>query len=238
VNALVKKYSPDEQKKTNPDLRIKNIGHVDYQTCWSAMKEFTDKRGPDTQDELWLVEHDPVYTVGLNIRKQHYPESNSNIPVVETDRGGDITYHGPGQLIIYLLLDLRRQNIGIRQLVNSIEQSIIDCLAQNNITAARKENAPGVYVDNKKIAALGLRIRKGCSYHGLSFNLDMDTEPFSRIPPCGYQNLEVTQVSDYIKEVNKTTVTNDLIHQLRLSLGYNTHYNSPLNKPCDPANER
>ncbi|MFV1993145.1 MAG: lipoyl(octanoyl) transferase LipB, partial [Acidiferrobacterales bacterium] len=194
-----------------------------------AMKEFTDKRGPDTLDELWIVEHDPVYTVGLNIRKQHFPEPNTNIPVVETDRGGDITYHGPGQLIIYLLLNLRRRNLGIRQLVNNIEQSIIDCLEQNNITATRKKDAPGVYVNEKKIAALGLRIRKGCSYHGLSFNLDMDTKPFSKIPPCGYKNLEVTQLSDFLNEVNKTTVTNDLIRQLQLRLGYNTHHNDPLN---------
>ena len=193
------------------------------------MKEFTDKRGPDTLDELWVVEHDPVYTVGLNIRKQHYPEPNTNIPVVETDRGGDITYHGPGQLVIYLLLNLRRRNIGIRQLVNNIEQSIIDCLKQHDITAARKKDAPGVYINEKKIAALGLRIRKGCSYHGLSFNLDMDTRPFSKIPPCGYKNLEVTQLSDFINEVNKARVTSDLIRQLQLRLGYNAHYDSPLN---------
>ena len=228
MNALIKKLSPGGQKQ-NPELCIKNIGHVDYQTCWLAMKEFTDKRGPDTLDELWVVEHDPVYTVGLNIRKQHYPEPNTNIPVVETDRGGDITYHGPGQLVIYLLLNLRRRNIGIRQLVNNIEQSIIDCLKQHDITAARKKDAPGVYINEKKIAALGLRIRKGCSYHGLSFNLDMDTRPFSKIPPCGYKNLEVTQLSDFINEVNKARVTSDLIRQLQLRLGYNTHYDSPLN---------
>ncbi len=228
MNALIKKLSPGGQKQ-NPELCIKNIGHVDYQTCWLAMKEFTDKRGPDTLDELWVVEHDPVYTVGLNIRKQHYPEPNTNIPVVETDRGGDITYHGPGQLVIYLLLNLRRRNIGIRQLVNNIEQSIIDCLKQHDITAARKKDAPGVYINEKKIAALGLRIRKGCSYHGLSFNLDMDTRPFSKIPPCGYKNLEVTQLSDFINEVNKARVTSDLIRQLQLRLGYNAHYDSPLN---------
>ena len=221
MNAPIKKLLPGGQK-TNPDLCIKNIGHVDYQTCWSAMKEFTDRRGPDTRDELWIVEHAPVYTVGLNIRKQHYPESGTNIPVVETDRGGDITYHGPGQLVIYLLLNLRRRNIGIRELVNNIEQSIIDCLKQNKITAARKKDAPGVYVNEKKIAALGLRIRKGCSYHGLSFNLDMDTRPFSKIPPCGYKNLEVTQLSDFINEVNKTRITNDLVGQLQLKLGYNS----------------
>lgn len=212
------------QEDVNSSLTVRNIGRVDYRTCFQAMKEFTDNRDASTPDEFWIVEHAPVYTVGLNIRKQHFPETNTDIPVIESDRGGDITYHGPGQVIIYLLLDIRRRGLGIRQLVNKIEQSIIATLDQYQITASRKKDAPGVYVNEKKIAALGLRVRKGCCYHGLAFNVDMDTKPFTNIPPCGYQNLEVTQLSDLIERANgadKSKLADKLISQLQLRLGYN-----------------
>jgi len=220
----------DSQEHNLASLRIRELGRVDYPTCLQAMQDFTENRHPNTIDEFWIVEHDPVYTVGLNIRKQHLPESNTDIPVIESDRGGDITYHGPGQVIIYLLLDIRRRDLGIRQLVTKIEQSIIDTLDQYQINATRKQDAPGVYVAGKKIAALGLRVRRGCCYHGLSFNVDMDTLPFSHIPPCGYKDLQVTQFADLVQkvdsrevdngEVNSSQITSNLIDQLQIQLGY------------------
>lgn len=201
-------------------IKIKNIGRVDYQTCMQAMKEFTENRDETTVDEFWIVEHEPVYTVGLNIRKQHYPISKSKIPVIESDRGGDITYHGPGQLIIYLLLDIRRRGLGIRQLVTAIEQSIINTLNKYQIKAKSKKDAPGVYVDEKKIAALGLRVKKGCCYHGLSFNIDMDTKPFSKIPPCGYKGLEVISLTELAENIDNAEVATQLTDELQLQLGY------------------
>lgn len=178
----------------NP-IAIKYLGSSDYQRTWDAMRDFTDQRNPETRDELWIVEHAPVFTQGLNGRAEHLLDPG-NIPVVQIDRGGQITYHGPGQLVLYCLLDIARLGLGVKGLVASIENSVIDLLERYQITAHTRRGAPGVYVGDAKIAALGLRIRKGCCYHGLSLNVDMDLEPFARINPCGYAGLAVAQLSD------------------------------------------
>jgi len=159
------------------------------------MKSFTDQRRADTPDEIWILQHPPVFTLGLNGKSEHILDAG-DIPVVNCDRGGQVTYHGPGQIIVYLLLDIRRRELGVKALVTKIEQAIIDLLLTQGIDGQRREGAPGIYVGNAKIAALGLRIRKGCSYHGLSVNVDMDLTPFSRINPCGYEGLASTQIID------------------------------------------
>lgn len=175
----------------NP-IVVKELGLADYQTVWKAMQDFTQERDPATPDELWIVEHPPVFTLGRN-GKEHHILQDSAIPVVKVDRGGQVTYHGPGQIVIYLLLDLHRRGLGIRQLVTLIEHCIINLLAEYEIAANSDSKAPGVYVDGKKVAALGLRVSKGRTTHGLSLNVDMDMSPFNYINPCGYEGLEVTQ---------------------------------------------
>ena len=176
-------------------------------------------RGTSTVDELWLVEHPPVFTLGRSGREEHLLNPG-DIPIVHTDRGGQVTYHGPGQVVIYLLLDLRRLNVTVRQLVSGIEQTIIRFLEEHNIAAEAKPKAPGVYVQGRKIAALGLRIRRGCSYHGLALNVDMDLSPFQRINPCGYAGLEVTQLKDLGISMDWNDVAGSLCDQLRRELGY------------------
>lgn len=167
---------------------IHSLGLVEYQPIWDAMKRFTAERNYETRDEIWLVQHPPVYTQGLAGKPEHLLH-NTAIPVVKIDRGGQITYHGPGQIVAYLLLDMRRWKIGVRQLVRLMEQAVIDLLAEFGVVAHGREDAPGVYVDDAKIAALGLKIKNGCCYHGLSFNVDMDLSPFANINPCGYAGL-------------------------------------------------
>lgn len=171
---------------------IKSLGLVDYESTWHAMQRFTAERTADTRDEIWLLQHPPTYTQGQAGKPEHLLNPTA-IPVVKIDRGGQITYHGPGQIVMYLLLDLRRWKINVRELVRLMEQSVISLLADHGITAEGREDAPGVYVGAAKIAALGLKIRNGCCYHGLSFNVDMDLAPFANINPCGYQGLRVTQ---------------------------------------------
>ena len=172
----------------------RNLGLTDYQNTLQAMQAFTVGRTPETPDEFWLTEHNSVYTLGLNRRNIRLPQNN--IPVALVDRGGKITYHGLGQVIIYLLIDLKRHQLSVRQFVNMIETSIIELLAQYNVKADTKKDAPGVYVNDKKIASLGLRLRNNCCYHGLSLNVDMDLSPFQAIDPCGYAELEMTQTKD------------------------------------------
>jgi lipoyl(octanoyl) transferase len=176
-------------------LLVRALGRQSYLPVWRAMQAFTDRRGSDTPDELWLVEHDPVFTQGQAGKAEHvlFP---GDIPVVPVDRGGQVTYHGPGQLVAYPLFDLRRLGVGVRELVHRIEQAVIDTLAVWGIHGARREGAPGVYVDGAKVMALGLRVRRGCSFHGLAFNVAMDLEPYARINPCGFRGLAVTQVLD------------------------------------------
>jgi len=183
----------------NPTLISKHLGQVPYDETWEAMKLFTLSRDDFSQDELWFLEHPPVFTQGLNGRKEH-ELMPGNIPVIPIDRGGQITYHGPGQLVVYPLLNLKRLKLSTRDLVCQLEKAIIACLAEYDIQAYGKRDAPGVYVDERKIASLGLRIKKQCSYHGLALNVDMDLEPFSRINPCGYQGLIMT---DMQKEFSK-----------------------------------
>lgn len=173
---------------------IRELGEVDYQPTLDAMRRFTDERDEQSPDELWLLQHPRVFTQGQAGKAEHVL-APGDIPVIQVDRGGQVTYHGPGQWVIYLLVDLRRRGLGIRDLVTLIEESIVDLLAEYGIGAAARREAPGVYVEGDKIASLGLRVRRGCSYHGLSLNVDMDLEPFQRINPCGYAGLEVTSMA-------------------------------------------
>jgi lipoyl(octanoyl) transferase len=177
---------------TTNALIIRQIDVQNYEQIWQCMQSFTDHRDENTQDELWLVEHAPVFTQGQAGKEEHLLNTG-DIPVVKVDRGGQVTYHGPGQLVIYLLLDLRRRKLGVRELVTKIEESIVALLSEYDIEAYAKPDAPGVYVDNRKVASLGLRVRKGCSFHGLALNVDMDLEPFLRINPCGYAGMEMVQ---------------------------------------------
>lgn len=183
------------------------------------MQRFTAGRGPDTPDELWWVEHPPVFTQGLAGRPEHLIDPGG-IPVVHSDRGGQVTYHGPGQIVMYLLVDLARQGLGVRPLVRRIEEAIVACLARYGIEAAGREDAPGVYVAGDKIASLGLRIRRGCSYHGLALNVAMDLEPFRRIHPCGFEGLRVTQIADRGGPADPERVGRDLAGNLTAILGY------------------
>ncbi|HET9579078.1 MAG TPA: lipoyl(octanoyl) transferase LipB [Usitatibacter sp.] len=173
----------------------RRLGLVAYEPTWRAMQAFTSRRDESTADQLWLVEHPPVFTLGLAGRREHLL-APGDIPVVPTDRGGQVTYHGPGQAVVYLLLDLRRRRLGVRDLVSRIEQGAIDLLARHGVEGVRRAGMPGVYVGEAKIAAIGLRVARGCSYHGVALNVDMDLEPFTRIDPCGYPGLAATQLAD------------------------------------------
>ena len=177
-------------------IAVRKLGLADYGPTWRAMQDFTAARTADTPDEIWLLQHPPVYTLGIAGKAEHLPRAANGIPVVRSDRGGQITYHGPGQLVIYLLLDLRRRGLGVRPLVRAMEGAVIDLLAAYGTAARGRNDAPGAYVGAAKIAALGLRIRNGCCYHGLALNVDMDLSPFDAINPCGYPGLEVTQTRD------------------------------------------
>ena len=176
-----------------PDLVARELGVVDYQPTLEAMRQFTGSRDADTPDELWLLQHPPVFTQGQAGKAEHLPVPG-DIPVIQVDRGGQVTYHGPGQWVLYLMVNMRRHHLGVRDLVNMIEYSLVQLLAEYGIRAAAKPGAPGVYVAGEKIAALGLRVRRGCSYHGLALNVEMDLEPFERINPCGYEGLRVTSM--------------------------------------------
>jgi len=193
---------------------IKNLGLQDYTQTWQAMQRFTAQRTADTPDEIWLLEHPPVYTLGQAGKSEHILNAGQ-IPVIKTDRGGQVTYHGPGQLVAYTLFDLRRRKMHLRQLVTHLETALINTLKIYTIDAHARPNAPGIYVNDAKIASLGLRIRKGCSYHGLALNIDMDLGPFSRINPCGYAGLAITQLRDFCPSVTMQAVS----EQLALHLG-------------------
>ena len=196
---------------------VRRLGRVDYAATFAAMQEFTAARGDHAPDEIWLCEHSPVFTQGLSGRPEHLLK-DIGIPVVQVDRGGQITYHGPGQAVAYLLLDLRRRVLTVRGLVQRIEQAVIDLLAYRGVAAVRLAGAPGVYVDRAKIAALGLRIRHGCSYHGVSLNVDMDLTPYSAINPCGYEGMAVTQLRDLTGERDTVKVGDELAKNLALQL--------------------
>ena len=199
-------------------LIIRELGQREYEPVWHEMQTFNQTRDQQTKDELWIVEHPPVFTLGLNGKNEHILDAG-NIPVIEVDRGGQVTYHGPGQLVIYPLLNIERRKIGVRQLVSILEQTVIDLLSSYNIHAQSRSDAPGVYVNDAKIAALGLRIKRCCSYHGLSLNINMDLEPFSRINPCGYAGMAVTQCSDLGIHDSFDSISQNLVALLSKSLG-------------------
>ena len=200
-----------------PPLRIRHLGRSDYQTTWQAMQAYTAQRDAASPDELWLTEHAPVYTLGLNRRDAHPPLRN-DIPLLPVDRGGKITYHGPGQVVIYLLIDLKRRDWRVRQLVGAMEEAMIALLANYGIVAHARADAPGVYVGEAKIASLGLRIKNGCSYHGLALNVAMDLSPFDAIDPCGYRGLPITQLSDLGIAISAADAGRELVQQLAARL--------------------
>ena len=209
-------------------VRIRKLGLIDYQTCWDAMRDFTETRDENTLDEIWLLEHPRVFTQGQAGKAEHVI-APGDIPVIQVDRGGQVTYHGPGQIVGYMLIDIRRRASGIRWLVNGIEDAIIDVLKQYDVKSFAKPEAPGVYLqgaqgkgrDGAKIAALGMRVRRGCTFHGLSLNIDMDLEPYARINPCGFSGLAVTQLRDLADNVPALeTVEKQLLQTLCARLGY------------------
>jgi len=200
-------------------LLVRHLGQQDYLSCWQTMQAFTNQRTEETIDELWLLEHPPVFTLGQSGDQQHILQPGQ-IPVIRIDRGGQITYHGPGQLIAYTLIDIKRKTLSIRQFVTQLEQSIIDLLAQEQIHAETKYKAPGVYVKDKKICSIGLRVRRGYAFHGLALNVAMDLEPFSRINPCGYPGLQMTQLSALIGTQDLKQTSDKLIACLAKTLEY------------------
>jgi lipoyl(octanoyl) transferase len=202
---------------------VRRLGLVEYEPTWRAMQRFTDTRDEATPDEIWLLEHPPVFTLGMNASREHLL-APGNIPVVQIDRGGQVTYHGPGQLVIYPLLNLRRRHLGVRQLVVALENSIVDYAAELGIAALGSREAPGVYVDGAKLASVGLRIRRGASYHGAALNVSLDLEPFNRINVCGYRELKVTRLADHGARMDVDTaargLTPHLERHLNLASGY------------------
>ena len=203
-------------------LIVRDLGLQDYQPVWQAMKSFTDSRDEDTPDELWLLQHNPVFTQGQAGKAEHVLAAG-DIPIVQSDRGGQVTYHGPGQLIGYLLINIKRRKVGVRDLVTHIEKAIVALLQCHQIKAHPRADAPGVYVDSgAKIAQLGLRVRRGCSFHGLSLNVDMDMEPFQRINPCGYAGLALTSIRNELgQSPNMAEIYDQLVSELQAQLGYN-----------------
>jgi len=203
-----------------PELIVRHLGLVDYQPTLEAMRTLTAERDGETADEIWLLQHPPVFTQGQAGKAEHLL-APGDIPVIQVERGGQVTYHGPGQLVGYLMLDLRRLGLGVRELVTAMEQSLVELLASYGVTAAPKADAPGVYVDGAKIASLGLRVRRGCSFHGLALNVAMDMQPFQRINPCGYSGLQMAQLSELVAEpVAIEEVAQRLEQVLRRQLGY------------------
>jgi len=196
---------------------VRSLGRQEYEPLWRRMQRFTDERDADTPDEIWYTEHSPVFTLGMNASRDHLITPGKT-PVVQVDRGGQVTYHGPGQLMIYPLIDLKRAKLGVRALVTALEQCVVDFVAEFDIAAASRKDAPGVYVDGKKIASVGLRVRRGASYHGMALNIDVDLEPFSRINPCGFSDLQVTNLRalriDAERDSIQTGVQKHLLHHL------------------------
>ena len=199
-------------------MKTSFLGREDYVPLWHAMQAFTDERDESTPDEIWFCEHPPVFTMGLNAAEEHLL-APGDIPVVQIDRGGQVTFHGPGQLMVYPLIDIRRANIGVRKLVTALEQSVVDLAAEFDVNAAAKPEAPGVYVGDDKLASVGLRIRRGSSFHGMALNVDADLEPFSRINPCGYQGLEMTDLKTLGIELDLEQTADRLLPHFLRHLG-------------------
>jgi lipoyl(octanoyl) transferase len=200
------------------NMHCRDLGLQDYQAVWRQMQAFTEQRDSGSPDELWFVEHPPVYTLGMRGDPAHIVDAR-DVPVIATDRGGQVTYHGPGQLVVYVLLDLKRLGLGIRPLVEALEDGVIDLLGEYRVSAYARRDAPGVYVREDKLAALGIRVRRYCSYHGLAINVDMDLRPFSRINPCGFAGMGVTQLRDLGATADMRRVRQDLEPHLRARLG-------------------
>lgn len=198
---------------------VRELGRQVYEPVWHAMQEFTNTRNENTPDEIWFCEHERVFTLGLNAKPEHLL-APGNIPVIQIDRGGQVTYHGPGQLMIYPLIDLRRAGLGVRDLVTALEQSVVDLASEYGVEAASRPDAPGVYVDGVKLASVGLRIRRGSSFHGMALNVDMDLEPFSRINPCGFENLQLTDIRQLGGDNDLTIVRDRLLPHLEKHLGF------------------
>lgn len=202
-------------------INIRFLGLQPYQEVWQAMRTFTDSRDENTPDEIWFLQHHPVFTQGQNGKAEHILNPG-DIPVIQVDRGGQITYHGPGQLVVYPLINLKRKKLNIRQIVTLLEQATINILAENNILAQAKKEAPGVYVNERKICSIGLRIRRGFSFHGLALNIKMDLEPFLRINPCGYSGLQMTQMADFLPGLSFEQIERQLLAQFIKKLEYTT----------------
>ncbi|PMM04802.1 octanoyltransferase [Vibrio breoganii] len=200
-------------------LEIHHLGRQDYEPIWQRMHRFTDERDENTVDQIWIVEHNPVFTQGQAGKEEHLLNTG-DIPVVKSDRGGQVTYHGPGQMVVYFLLNLRRRGLGVRELVTHIENTVVQTLAKLGIESTARPDAPGVYVEGKKICSLGLRIRKGCSFHGLALNIDMDLSPFLRINPCGYAGMEMVQVADFTTDDQRANIQGILVKELSALLDY------------------
>lgn len=207
-------------------LIVRQPGLLGYNTAWRQMVRFTDERDDESCDECWRVEHPPVFTLGLAGKQEHILD-RGKIPVIHSDRGGQVTYHGPGQLVVYLMIDLKRKGLGVKDYVHGLEQALIACLAGRGIAAGRVEKAPGVYVDGKKIAALGIRVKRGCSYHGIALNVDPDLAPFSRINPCGYPGMEVTSLCELGCRLDTVTVFNELLPYLLAEFDYSESESRP-----------
>ncbi|MFT5706325.1 MAG: lipoyl(octanoyl) transferase [Oceanospirillaceae bacterium] len=204
---------------TDKKLIVRYLGLQPYEPIWHKMQQLTDARDSSTSDEVWLLEHQPVFTQGQAGKAEHVLNPG-DIPVVQVDRGGQVTYHGPGQLIVYLMLDLRRNKLGVRDAVTLMENAIISVLAEQGVTAFAKSDAPGVYVGDTKIASLGLRVRKGCTFHGLALNLDVNKEPFLRINPCGYAGMKMSNLADYVANLDKQQVAIALADFIAVQIGY------------------
>ena len=219
------KATPPAHDSQLPELIVRRLGLQEYQPLFKSMRYLAEHIEPNRADEIWLLSHKPVYTQGQAGAAEHILDPG-NIPVVQIDRGGQVTYHGPGQLVCYLLLNMRRRKFGVRKLVDVIESTVLRTLSELGIEASTKPKAPGVYVKDAKIAALGLRIKNGLSYHGLSLNVEMDLKPFAQINPCGFENLEVVQIADFVEKRENLLrdVSNSLSNNLLVELGYMIHY--------------
>jgi len=218
-----------------PDkLIVRDLGRVDYLGTWEAMRTQAATRAADTPDEFWLVEHAPIYTLGLKLPAPK-ESVHHGIPLIKTDRGGDITYHGPGQAVVYLLTDLQRRGLGVRQLVCMMEEAVLRLLAHYGISGARRDGAPGIYVDSAKIASLGLRVRRGCTYHGIALNVDMDLTPFNYIKPCGLDNVTTTRLIDLAPDIDRAGVRHEFLQLLADTLGYVEIRREPATKSVRAA---
>lgn len=205
---------------------VRRLGLAEYTSVWRAMQAFNARRGARTRDEIWLLQHPPVYTLGIN-RKSAVVRGDNDVPLIASDRGGRITYHGPGQIVAYVLMDLKRKGMGVKQLINALEQAVIDLLSAHGVTGVRRAGAPGVYVNDAKVAALGLRVKHGGSYHGIAVNVDMDLTPFTHIDPCGYAGQETTQLTDLGVSLDVTETGERMVGCLMQTLEYGDGIHEP-----------